>query len=181
MTKSLSETQDRWQPFDDPLDSGLLITNHLASSGTLSEPLLPFSYFQELCSLPTLNKSSSRSSPLFQTCLFFSACTLLNEFPDPRLLFVYPPVHTYGWAVNQLLFSISLSISTSGFYCVTSWHGNGQSAYSLQNPQHHHAWHSGRSCPAHWPLVHSPAMEETTTMLPLVCFSMGKAAVLRTT
>ena len=119
--------------------------------------------------------------PCSKHCLFFSACTLLNEFPDPRLLFIYPPVHTYGRAVNQLLFSISLSISTSGFYCVTSWHGNGQSAYSLQNPQHHHPWHSGRSCPAHWPLVHSPAMEETTTMLPLVCFSMGKAAVLRTT
>lgn len=119
--------------------------------------------------------------PCSKHCPCFSACTLLSEFPYPRLLFTYLPVHTYGRAVNQLLFSISLSISTSGFCCVPSRHANGQNACSRQSPQRHHPWHSRRSCPAHQPLAHSPATEETTTMLPLVCFSMGKAAVLRTT
>lgn len=180
MTKSLSETQDRRQPFDDPLDSSLLITNQLASAGKPSELLRSVTSRNSVV-YPLWTSPPLSHLPCSKHCLCFSACTLLSEFPYPRLLFTYLPVHTYGRAVNQLLFSISLSISTSGFCCVPSWHANGQNACSRQSPQRHHPWHSGRSCPAHQPLTHSPATEETTTILPLVCFSMGKAAVLRTT
>ena len=55
-----------------------------------------------------------------------------------------------------------------------------KTSHSLQSPQHHH-WHVSHSCLPYWSQPHSPAFEETTTMLPLLCFSMGKAATLRTT
>lgn len=76
MTRSRPETQDRLslqQPLDDPLDSHLLITNHQASSGKHSELLLFLCYFQESCSLSTLNKPSFSWSHLFLTlCLLLS-------------------------------------------------------------------------------------------------------------